>query len=146
MTLKVSSSRARRAIFDRRDADRRRDGGPACVVSGPFTWQCTLVDISGRGARIEVSGDAPWPEELLLINPRTGRTHKTRLVWRTESEAGLEFIHGPIEGVVNVALHAAHLAWGLLAKFPGQRAGEPGIRWASPDEIAPKSPADAAKI
>lgn len=105
---------------DRRSHPRFRDRSPVCVGDGSVARKCSLVDVSEGGARIFVGAGVELPREVVLVDPRTGLSHRAALVWRTETEAGVRFVE---EGVrYRVMTCANDLGWNT---------GGRGRRWAS---------------
>ena len=80
---------------DHRQRQRRPIGHVAHLATGlgpPL--KCYMIDISQSGARISVDNPKTSPQEfLLLINNDLARW--CRVVWRSEHELGLTFIHPP---------------------------------------------------
>jgi hypothetical protein len=92
----------------------------AYLVHGRKAWKCSLIDIAEGGARIAV-GDIDLPAEgAFLVDSIAKRIHLTRVVWRSEKEAGLQFIHsdkldGPAGGKDGAVTIATRFAWALKA-------------------------------
>jgi hypothetical protein len=105
---------------DRRIHPRFRDRSPVCVGDGSVARKCSLIDVSEGGARIFVGRGVELPREVVLVDPRTGLSHRAALVWRTETEAGVRFVR---EGVrYRVMTSANDLGWAR---------GDRARRWAS---------------
>lgn len=105
---------------DRRSRPRYRDHSPVYVGDGSVARKCSLIDVSGGGARIFIGRGVELPPEVVLVDPRTGLSHRAALVWRTETEAGVRFVK---EGVrYRVMTSADDLGW---------TSGERARRWAS---------------
>ena len=83
------------ADSDHRQRQRRPIGHVAHLATGlgpPL--KCSMIDISETGARIAVDDPKMSPQEfLLLINKDLARW--CQVVWRSEHELGLTFIHPP---------------------------------------------------
>ena len=90
------------------------------LVDGRKAWKCSLIDIAEGGARIAV-GDFDLPAEgAFLVDSIAKRVHLTRVVWRSEKEAGLQFIEsdsldGPAGGKDGAVTIATRFAWRLNA-------------------------------
>ena len=98
---------------DRRIHPRFRDRSPVCVGDGSVARKCSLIDVSEGGARIFVGRGVELPARVILVDPRTGLSHRAALVWRTETEAGVRFVE---EGVrYRVMTCANDLGWNLGA-------------------------------
>ncbi len=52
---------------------------------------CTIYDISQKGARIALSGKNDIPDEFRLMLGSGGAHRQCRVVWRTEQQIGIEF-------------------------------------------------------
>lgn len=81
---------------DRRSHPRYRDRSPVYVGDGAVARKCCLVDVSEGGARISVGKDVALPREVVLVDPRTGLSHRATLVWRSETEAGVRFVQAGV--------------------------------------------------
>jgi hypothetical protein len=77
---------------DRRSHPRYSDRSPVYVGDGALARKCSLIDISEGGARISVAKGVALPRDVVLVDPRTGLSHRATLVWRTETEAGVRFV------------------------------------------------------
>lgn len=92
----------------------------AYLVDGRKAWKCSLIDIAEGGARIAI-GDFELPAEgAFLVDSIAKRIHLTRVVWRSEREAGLQFIEsdtldGPAGGKDGAVTIATRFAWRLNA-------------------------------
>ncbi|WP_165187770.1 PilZ domain-containing protein [Caulobacter soli] len=92
----------------------------AYLVDGRKAWKCSLIDIADGGARIAL-GDIELPAEgAFLVDSIAKRVHLTRVVWRSEREAGLQFIEsealtGPAGGKDGAVSIATRFAWKLNA-------------------------------
>jgi CheY-like chemotaxis protein len=57
--------------------------------------KCTIADVSALGTRIVLQGEQDLPDHfILLIAENGGARRNCRLVWRTGSNVGIEFISG----------------------------------------------------
>ena len=57
------------------------------------TLPCVVHNLSNTGARLTAPNIATLPGEfMLLLSPRADRTRDCRIIWRTKSELGVEFI------------------------------------------------------
>lgn len=92
----------------------------AYLVDGRKAWKVSLIDIADGGARIAVS-DLDLPAEgAFLVDSIAKRIHLTRVVWRSQKEAGLQFIEsdaleGPAGGKDGAVSIATRFAWRLNA-------------------------------
>ncbi|KQY29932.1 pilus assembly protein PilZ [Caulobacter sp. Root1455] len=90
----------------------------AYLVDGRKAWKCSLIDIAEGGARIAL-GDMDLPAEgAFLVDSIAKRVHRTRVVWRSEKEAGLQFLEsdtldGPAGGKDGAVSIATRFAWRL---------------------------------
>jgi hypothetical protein len=66
------------------------------IGDGSQPHDCTVLDVSDGGARILLLSPAELPKEfwLVLTKDRTRRRH-CRVVWRANTQAGVEYL-GPI--------------------------------------------------
>jgi hypothetical protein len=92
----------------------------AYLVDGRKALKVSLIDIADGGARISVS-ETDLPEEgIYLVDSIAKRVHLTRVVWRSQKEAGLQFIEsealdGPAGGKDGAVTIATRFAWRLGA-------------------------------
>jgi hypothetical protein len=56
-----------------------------------FTAECTLRNITAEGASVRFDSGLPLPPELSLVESRSGRAHRVRVVWRRGGFMGLAF-------------------------------------------------------
>lgn len=72
----------------------RRDIGLPASITWPRLLPCTIADISQTGARLRTPDMRLLPNEFdLALNQDIMR--KCRVVWRTRSQAGVEFLPNP---------------------------------------------------
>ncbi len=62
-----------------------------CYDDGHYKLDCTIRDLSDTGARIAFPRNGALADTVHLINVRDRLVHEARVVWKGESEAGLEF-------------------------------------------------------
>ncbi len=55
-----------------------------------FTSECTIRNLTERGAAVRFDSHIPLPPTLSLVETRTGRAHDARIVWRRGGFIGLE--------------------------------------------------------
>lgn len=89
MTSMIDSSSAG---AERRERPRYRDTSPVLVGDGAIVRQCTLLDVSEGGVRIAVGTVGKLPYDVALVDPCTGLSHRAKLVWQSDTEAGLRFV------------------------------------------------------
>jgi len=92
----------------------------AYVVDGRKAWKVSLIDIAEGGARIAVADIELPAEGAFLVDSIAKRIHLTRVVWRSQKEAGLQFIEsdsldGPAGGKDGAVSIATRFAWRLNA-------------------------------
>jgi hypothetical protein len=80
-------------ISERRQVARQRAllRGKLLFNHGLNVADCTIRDISERGARLVFSEAIATPDELELHIPQKGQTIKVRIAWRRAQEAGVVF-------------------------------------------------------
>ncbi len=78
---------------DSRKAKRRPVHYPAWIeVEGSDLGECQLSDVSDSGARLQVPSPEKLPEVFTLRLSSMGNSRrKCRVIWRSETEVGLEF-------------------------------------------------------
>ncbi len=80
--------------------DRRREirwrviyGGRLAYNDRFSTMDCVVRNFAGSGAKIALPAHAILPDRLSLSIRRKRREYAARIVWRSEHEIGVEFIH-----------------------------------------------------
>ena len=63
------------------------------LVFGPtdITLDCTIRDLSEKGARVRIASPVPLPDTVWLIELRNGLAFESHVAWRRVPEFGLEF-------------------------------------------------------
>jgi hypothetical protein len=84
----------RNHMLDRRKAHRTRTylGSRVAFDNRYATLNCLVRNLSEDGAKIVFPSPATIPGELDLMIHRTDNGRRARIVWRTESQAGLMFV------------------------------------------------------
>jgi hypothetical protein len=79
---------------DQRSSPRRKALLTAKVVDreSAQSIDCTIRDISDGGAGIEFAADQIVPNQVFLIDMRSGNAHKAEVRWRKPRRAGLRFL------------------------------------------------------
>ncbi|MGB3337618.1 MAG: PilZ domain-containing protein [Devosia sp.] len=77
---------------ERRVVPRQRvlKGGRIVINDGFSTFQCTVRNLSGIGARLKVGGIVGIPDTFQLVMD-DGRTFACTVIWKTEFEIGVQF-------------------------------------------------------
>src|SRR5690348_18038073 len=65
--------------------------GKLAYGAGAFSIDCVISDLSETGARVQVQEGATIPEEVYLIHLRTRIAYESKVAWRRDNFAGLEF-------------------------------------------------------
>jgi hypothetical protein len=80
-------------VVERRGITRTRISSPAHVIrrSGSHVWDCRVLDITSRGARLEFA-DAPAIPVGFSLTFDSGKTLRgCDLIWRNAHQAGVRF-------------------------------------------------------
>ena len=85
------------AALDQRSEPRRRVVKGTKIAYGDFVFvqDCTVRDISNRGARIAVSAAMELPQEFFLVFTTERVLRKSRVKWRKTGEVGVVFEGDP---------------------------------------------------
>jgi hypothetical protein len=69
--------------------------------SGSIIGQCTMLDVSGGGARLQLNGDLTVPDQFtLLLSKIDGRLKRHCVVaWRRDNQVGVRFVVATGEAV-----------------------------------------------
>ncbi len=100
MRIRFQRNHRMRASFDpesyadRRSSQRRKAFLPAKVIlcGGACSVDCVIRNISDSGAGIEFAANQIIPNQLFLIDMRSGTAYKTEVKWRKPKSAGLRFL------------------------------------------------------
>lgn len=80
---------------ERRRNERREIAHTVHIVTGlGAALKCRMADVSETGARIAVSDPKAAPQEF-LIELDKGLMRWCRVMWRSQHEIGIKFIHAP---------------------------------------------------
>jgi PilZ domain len=86
-----------RAFLEQRRSLRENVRFPAWIDLGDGALHdCTVLDVSENGARIMIAKPAKLPDELHLVLSGNGTRRRCRLAWRSDEEAGLQYL-GPLD-------------------------------------------------
>lgn len=88
-------ARVRQAFIDQRRSQRYPTNCRAWIEFDDHTppVNCTLVDISEGGARIEVAAPHRLPEEFsLILTEDAGHVRRCRIIWRADNEIGISYL------------------------------------------------------
>lgn len=79
---------------EKRESERRKINEMAWIVDPDIGHpnECTLRDISTRGALIEMVQSLNLPDYLLIILPGEDYAMECRVTWRSERDLGVEFL------------------------------------------------------
>ena len=96
---------------DKRSSPRSPTARKVYIVVGDQVSKCSLIDIAEGGARIAASTTAKTAEEMIMVDGGASRVHLSRVVWRSDREAGLQFFSsetfvGPVGGMQGAMLIA----------------------------------------
>ena len=69
---------------------------PARLIQGPCEWPCTILNISDRGAKLEINGEIAPGAPVVLSCKKFGHLHGY-LKWRRGVRAGVAFEASPAE-------------------------------------------------
>ena len=75
----------------RRSEERVATSLGAQIVCGGQVIECTIRDISPRGARLRVPNPQAVPPAFELLFKESGRTRPARLRWKSRAEIGVIF-------------------------------------------------------
>ena len=80
---------------DHRRSMRQRSflGAKLVYGGGAFTIDCVVRDVSETGARVRVPPGQAVPDQLFLVEMRSGIAYEARVAWKRHPEIGLEFVH-----------------------------------------------------
>ena len=81
-------------MLDRRATPRSRTilGGTISLDKRRSTLDCTVHNLSVRGARLRFRGTALLPDVFDLAITRKGSVHRARMIWRSDDTAGVAFV------------------------------------------------------
>lgn len=76
---------------ENRSAQRRRVLKAGTIEFGGGAIDCTVRNMSGTGAALDVSSPVGIPDRFNLILPADGRHMPCHVVWRKEKRIGIAF-------------------------------------------------------
>ena len=79
-------------LIEHRAHPRQPTARKVYLVDERTAWKCRLIDVAEGGARLALVAGLPSRDGLFLVDPGTRLAHLTRQVWRSDHEAGLQFI------------------------------------------------------
>jgi PilZ domain len=77
-------------VQDRRSAPRSSKAATGQIVVGSIVIDCAILDVSDRGARLEVSTTKTLPPNFVL-KLTDGHRRDCKVVWQDEIAVGVEF-------------------------------------------------------
>ncbi len=82
-------------LSERRESSRIavKIGATAFVANSNDAIECTILDISETGAKLEMNGVDIIPAHLMLYIPEVDCTFTCEVAWRRENQLGLKFIN-----------------------------------------------------
>lgn len=89
MRLMGTYARSRPDPLDRRISARSQTDLKAVIKLDGFDVPCAIRDRSAGGARIVMKSDHPLPESFLMVELKSGREHRARLIWTDKRQAGV---------------------------------------------------------
>ncbi len=78
---------------DRKEPRQRTYLGGKLVYGDYFSLDCVVRDITDGGARVQISGEQAVPDQLYLVDLRSGIAYEARVIWRRYPQVGLAFEH-----------------------------------------------------
>ena len=103
-------------VVDQRGILRRRTllGGKVIYGDDNRVRDCTIRDISDKGARIALAKGECVPTRLYLIDRRTARAYEARVTWIKAPDFGLTFVNGySLESELPTNLHFLKRIWAM---------------------------------
>jgi hypothetical protein len=103
-------------VVDQRGKQRRRTLLSGKVIYGDDNRvrDCTIRDISDKGARIALAKGECVPTRLYLIDRRTARAYEARVTWIKAPDFGLTFVSGfSLESELPANLHFLKSIWAM---------------------------------
>jgi len=56
-----------------------------------MSFDCVIRDVSEMGAKLAIPPDRQIPELFLVIDMRTRMAYRSKLIWQTKGEIGVEY-------------------------------------------------------
>jgi hypothetical protein len=95
MSLMQTFARVRQVFVEQRRSIRHSTRCPAWIEFDDHTLprDCTVVDVSEGGARIEVASADALPEEFsLILIDDAASVRRCRVIWRADGQLGVSYI------------------------------------------------------
>src|SRR5579875_1309507 len=101
------------AASDRRAHPRFATSRNARLIFSLYpSLDCTIVDISQGGARVELRKRGHVPQQGVLVDLVSGMAHQVGVVWSKRDELGLKFQRSqPLGGLVPAEFQEAKRHW-----------------------------------
>ncbi len=77
-------------VQERRSAPRISNAATGQILVGTMVIDCAILDVSDRGARLELSTTKALPTDFVL-KLTDGHRQDCKVVWRDETTVGVEF-------------------------------------------------------
>lgn len=77
---------------DKRKSGRRRTLFGGVVFEGENAWECSISDISERGAKVRVATELPIGGAVDLKINKLNDIRRCKVMWAREGHVGLEFV------------------------------------------------------
>jgi hypothetical protein len=77
-------------VEERRNAHRVGKVATGIILFGSEVIDCAILDVSDRGARLELSTTKELPSDFVL-KLTEGDRRECKVVWRNETRVGVEF-------------------------------------------------------
>lgn len=89
---------------DRRKSQRGQTylGGQIVFNGRASTLDCLIRNFSSEGAKISFGDGVALPLEIEVTIHRRAETRRARIVWRNETQAGIQFIRSASENFVSL--------------------------------------------
>ena len=81
-------------MSDKRSGDRTRSflKGQIVFNNRMSTMDCTVRNLSSRGAKLALTQAVALPDQFELVIPQKGETFRARMQWRRDDEVGILFV------------------------------------------------------
>ena len=84
--------------LDRRAPRQRTFLGGKLLYAGAYSTDCIVRDMSDKGARLELPNGLPIPDEVQLLELKSGIAFDARVIWRRYPQIGIKFTNQHLLG------------------------------------------------
>lgn len=109
-------------VVEGRRTPRKRTllGGKVIYGEGSFVHDCTIRNLSGKGARVTLAPGECIPTRVFLIDRRVAVAYEAKVTWIKAPDFGLSFVNAfRLDGELPAELDYLKAVWKLCVPLAG---------------------------